>query len=332
MVPRVAVLSTGGTIASTAGEGGATPTKGGEELLDAVPELAEYADVAVEQVAQVPSFDLDFETVLDLAAAARDAATNADGIVVTHGTDTMEESAYALDLLLDLDAPVVFTGAQRRPDERGSDGPANLRDAVRAAAHERLRGAGGVYVAFDEELHAAREVRKLHASRLGTFASPDAGPVVTFDRDGVRIRRAPGSRSAHLPVDGVSARVEIVPSAIGVTGRQVELAVEDGADGLVVEGTGLGNATAALGEAVADAVDAGVSVVMTTRCPAGAAAPVYGTPGGHETLAARGVTNGGDLSAAKARVKLTLALSQGDDPAAAFGESARRDPLRTAGR
>lgn len=319
--PLVAVLSTGGTIASTDEPGGATPTKDGADLLSAVPALDERARVESREVARAPSFDAGFGTVLATVEAAREAVDGgADGAVVTHGTDTMAESAYALDLLWDRDAPVVFTGAQRRPDEPSADGPANLLTAVRLAASDRLADAGGAFVAFDEELHAARDVRKLHASKLAAFASPDAGPTATAARETVRFHRAPDRRGgrARLSVDAVDAAVETVATGIGAGGGPIERAVEAGVDGLVVEATGLGNVTAPLGEALAEAAEAGVPVVVTTRCPAGAVAPVYGTPGGGRTLADRGAILGGDLPAAKARIALTLALSAGRDPAAVF--------------
>ncbi|KAB1185465.1 MULTISPECIES: asparaginase [Haloferax] len=314
MRPDIVVLSTGGTIASTSGDGGATPQKRGAELVEAVPELENYANLTVEEVAQRPSFDMDFETITALREAVVDAVdAGAAGIVVTHGTDTMEESAYALDLTLDVDAPVVFTGAQRRPDEISSDGPANLLTAVRFAAHEQLTGVDGVYIAFDEELHAARDVTKQHTSKLDTFGSPDKGPVAVTTRDGVRFFRAPGSRSVDIPVTEPAASVEMVKSGVGVGAEQVERAVDAGVDGLVVEGTGLGNVTSALGDTIADAIDAGVTVVVTSRCGAGSVSGVYGTGGGGATLAKHGVVSGGDLPAQKARLKLVYALSVVDD-------------------
>ncbi|WP_254543714.1 asparaginase [Halomarina pelagica] len=306
--PTVAVLGTGGTIASTDTDDGAEPTRSAADLLEAVPELASYADLVVEEVAERPSFDVDFETVLALADAARDA--DADGIVVTHGTDTMAESAYALDRLLDGGTPVVFTGAQRHADLPGADGPANLLAAVRAAADDRLRTAGGTYVAFDDELHAARSVEKLHTSRLGAFESPTVGPVASFLRGGIEFHRSPGSDAPRLDVERATATVPVLSSGIGVGDAGFRRALDAGADGVVVEATGIGNTTGALGEAIAEAVAGGVPVVVTSRCPAGRVQPVYGTPGGSRTLAEAGALSGGRLSAAKARVELLLALSR----------------------
>ena len=314
MPPDIVVLGTGGTIASTAGESGATPELTTDDLLSAVPEIEGYANVTTEQVAQVPSFDMDLETAAQVRERVRNAAADgADGVVITHGTDTMEESAYYLDLTLDLEVPVVLTGAQRRPDEVSPDGPANLLTAVRAASHDAFRGSGGVYVAFDEEVHAARDVTKVHTSKLGTLSSPEAGPVAAFGRGGIRLFRETGSRSPTISVGRPETDVRMVKTGIGVDGRQVEHALDDGADGIVVEATGLGNTTAALGDAVANAVQQGVPAVVTSRSLAGATAPVYGTPGGGKTLRERGAIFGGDLPAHKARIKLLLVLEETTD-------------------
>lgn len=162
MRPHITILGTGGTIASTDSATGAGPSKRSEELVEAVPQLDDYADLDVREVSQRPSFDMDFSTLEPLRQTVEHVVANgADGIVVTHGTDTMEESAYYLDLTLGIDVPVIFTGAQRRPDEVSSDGPANLLTAVRVLSENQIRKSNGVYIVFDEELHAARDI---HAS------------------------------------------------------------------------------------------------------------------------------------------------------------------------
>jgi L-asparaginase len=324
MLPRVHVVATGGTIASTPDEEGAAPSLDGADLLESVPDLSSLADLSVESVSQVPGFDVDFEVMATVAERARAAVEDdgADAVVVTHGTDTMAETAYFLDLTCSLPVPVVVTGAQRRLDEPSSDAPANLLAAVRAATHSRVTE--GVFLAFDDELHAARDVRKVHSHKLAAFASPNDGPVATLTRAGVRFHREPRSESVYLPaagesddetaaVEALDSRVEMVVSAAGVDGAQVERAVESGADGLVVAGTGLGNATSDLGDAIVDAIEEGVPVVLTSRCGAGSTGAVYGTPGGGQTLQDAGAIPGGDLAPWKARVKLALALDAVDD-------------------
>ncbi|UPM45066.1 asparaginase [Halocatena salina] len=326
MPASITVLSTGGTIASTPGENGATPSKRGAELVAAVPEIESYADVEVVEVVQTPSFDMDRASLMKIAEYTHTAVDEgADGVVITHGTDTMEESAYYMDLVLQRNAPVVFTGAQRRADEVSPDGPSNLLTAVRAASHERFRSSDGVYVAFDEAVHAARDVTKRHTSDLSTFISPDKCPVARFTRETVRIHREPGSRSASVETTALSADVVIVQSGIGVGARQVNDAIEAGVDGVVVEGTGLGNTTSTLGDAIADAIEVGVPVVITSRCLGGAVEPVYGTPGGGETLRSHGVIEGGDLPAYKARLKLMLLIAERDRDLDALREAFETD-------
>ncbi|SIS17262.1 asparaginase [Natronorubrum thiooxidans] len=312
MPPTIAILSTGGTIASTSAEGGATPSKRGADLVAAVPELEAYAELTVEEIAQVPSYDMTFETLSKLAAATeRVAAAGADGVVVTHGTDTIEESAYFLDLTLGCETPVVFTGAQRRPDEISPDGPANLLTAVRAASHEQFDD--GVYVAANDEVHAARDVMKTHTSALETFGSPSTGPIASMTRSDVRIIREPRSYSATFDVGSVTSEVVIVASGASMGRRSIDWALEDDVDGIVVNGTGLGNATSELGDAIADAVTADTPVVVVSRCQAGATAPVYGGGGGGNTLQSYGAIHGDDLPAHKARLKLAVVCAVADD-------------------
>jgi len=314
---HVTVLSTGGTIASTGGDDGASPTKRGNELVSAVPELADYADIDVEQVAQIPSFEMDAATLESIGDRVRelDGDASVDAVVITHGTDTIEETAYYLDVTIRPETPVFLTGAQRRPDEYSPDGPSNLLTAFRAADAFDTRGHGGVFVAVNETIHAARRVTKTHTSKLETFRSVGTGPVATVDRNGVAIHRTPASESTHVPATSLAAAVYTITSASGVTGELLEAALERGADGLVIEGTGLGNATKELGTAVRDAIGEGVPVVVTSRCLEGRTAPVYGGVGGGDRLREYGAIFAGDLPAQKARIKLTLALAAFDDEA-----------------
>ena len=326
MSPHVCVVACGGTIASEPDDDGAAPAKTGADLVAAVPGVEDDATVSAREVCSQPGFDVRWRDLFGTAAAAQDAVTEgADGVVVTHGTDTLVDTAYALDLLTDIPAPVVVTGAQRRLDEPSSDAPANLTLAVRAAADERFEN--GVHVAFDGELHAGRDVIKAHSDALSTMTSPSTAPVATFTRAGSQIVREPergvtadplGSPNGPLDVSDPAAAADRVPevpvihSGTGVTAAGIERAVDAGVGGIVIEGTGLGNATAAIGDAVADAIDE-VPVVVAGRPVAGPTEPVYGTPGGAVTLADHGVVFAADLPAAKARVGLALGMAAGVD-------------------
>lgn len=332
---HVTVLSTGGTIASTGGES-KTPTKAGEELIDAVPGLSELASFAVERVASVSGFDVTWERAAALREAAERATEDADGIVVTHGTDTMAESAYLLDLTTALDVPVAFTGAQRPFDQVGTDGPPNLLSAVRTVTHERVDA--GTYLVFDDEVHAARDVVKRHTSALSTFDSPERGPVGEFTPLGLGLFREPRSYSGSAPeVGSVGAEIPVVTTGLGASGDTLRRVVGDVADpavdGVVVAGTGLGNTTGSLCAAIEELLAAGVPVVVASRCHEGATAPLYGGDGGGTTLDELGVLWGGDLPAWKARIKLAVALERGaggtggDDAIdAEFFEAGLREP------
>ena len=328
---HVTVLSTGGTIASTGGEDGKTPTESGEDLLDAVPGLGELASFTVERVASVSGFDVTWERATALRRAARQAADGSDGIVVTHGTDTMAESAYLLDLTTDLGVPVSFTGAQRPFDEVGTDGPPNLLAAVRTVTHDRVEG--GTFLVFDDEVHAARDVVKRHTSALSTFDSPERGPVGEFTPQGLRLFREPRSYADGAPeVGSVAAEIPVLTSGLGVSGdtiRRLVGSVDDPAiDGLVVAGTGLGNTTGSVCAAVADLREAGIPVVIASRCHEGATGPLYGGDGGGTTLDELGVLWAGDLPAWKARIKLAVALERDDGVDEAFFERGLREPGR----
>ncbi|WP_306055858.1 asparaginase [Natronococcus wangiae] len=312
---NVTVLSTGGTIASTDAAGGPEPTRTGAQLLEAVPELEEYASLTVEEVVQTPSYEMDattLERIGDRVRGLEDDPT-VDAVVVTHGTDTLEETAYYLDVTVQPDTPVFLTGAQRRPDEVSPDGPGNLLTAVRAGRAFADRGADGAFVAFNETVHAARSAAKTHASALETFRSANAGPVATVDRDGVVVHRAPRSETRPLAATSLAATVFTIKSGSCVTGELLAAALERDPDGLVIEGTGLGNATAGIAEGVREATGDGVPVVVASRCLEGRATPVYGGDGGGERLRKYGAIFAGDLSAQKARIRLALALETYDD-------------------
>lgn len=306
MTDDVLVLATGGTIASTTNNDGAAPTKTGNELLDAAPNVRDR--VTVEQVAQRPSPDMDFETLERLhTRLSEHSASNDAGVVVTHGTDTLEESAYYIDLIREGGPPVVFTGAQRRSDQLGTDGPANLADAVAIAEIPGLQEAGGTYVLFDGELHAARDVVKIHSWRLNAFASPGKGPVGAIAPNGFKQYRDLGSHSQFLPVSKPpTATVDIVSTGIGTSEEQFQRSA-DTCDGVVLQATGLGNAPESVTDAIGEALATHIPVVVTTRCYAGGVAPVY-AGGGHK-LAEYGAYMADDLPAQKARIKLIVALT-----------------------
>jgi len=317
--PRIRICTTGGTIASTDGDGGKTPSESGAALLERVPGLASIADIDVQEVCQVSGFQLNAEHANSLVdAIERATRAGVEGVVVTHGTDTMAETAYLLASVLETDQPVVCTGSQRSFDQLGTDGPTNLELAVRVGADARFRDRGGCYVAFNETVHAARHAVKTHTSKLETFQSPETTPVAELTPNGLRLLAEPATGVPRVPGARLDPdiRVPIVTNATGADGWAIErgLAVDE-LDGVVLAGTGLGNATAALGGALERAIDAGVPVVVASRCHAGATAGVYGGAGGAARLLEAGAIEGGDLPPWKARLTCWLGLSAGQDGA-----------------
>jgi L-asparaginase len=308
--PKVVVISTGGTIASRfdAATGRTVASQRGEDLLAQVPGLAAVAALEIDDFATIPSFDLTVEAVHRLAMRideqlARDDVT---GVVVTHGTDTMEESCYLADLLLASDKPAVFTGAQRAHDDPTPDGPRNLLAAVRTAAAPEARGQGAV-ICFADQIHAARDVTKVSASALATFQSYDKGALGEVDGARVIVHRRPLLRQTFR-VERLEARVPLVRLCLGLGVELAEAALDGGARGLVIEAFGRGNGPAALVPVVRRAVEAGVPVVVTSRCPSGRVEPIYGKGGGKDLLDA-GAIFAGDLKGPKARLLLMVLLS-----------------------
>jgi L-asparaginase len=311
---KVVVVSTGGTIGMRPdpATGKLVPAVSGEELVDALG-WRDGPPLELDDFARVPSFDVHGDLALGVSDRVREHCRRNDvaGVVVTHGTDTMEESVYLVDRLLDSDKPVALTGAQRAADEPDSDGPRNLRSAIRVAVSPEARGRGA-FVVFDGEVHAAREARKVHTSALRAFASPGYGPLGYVDGTRVLFRRRP-ERSEPLPRPSTALpRVDLIRLYAGADDTLLRASREAGSRAIVLEGTGRGNANERVVPGVEAAVQAGVPVVVCSRCVAGRVEPVYGRGGGKD-LAEAGAVFAGDLAGPKARVLVQLALAAGLD-------------------
>ena len=301
----IVILGTGGTIAGTArdasdGVGYTAAQLRIEDLLAAVPALA-GRPLEAHQVAQLDSKDMDFPTWQRLAAAVHEhlSRPEVNGIVITHGTDTLEETAYFLHRVLAPAKPVVLTAAMRPATALAPDGPQNLFDAVQVAA---TPGAQGVILAFAGRVHDATQVRKTHSYRVDAFESVDGGLVARVEEGVVRLLgRWPAAEALGLArvarPAGDWPRVDIVMNHAGADGRIVQALLTAGVDGIVAAGTGNGTLGTALEAALRDAQARGVRVVRSTRCDAG---PVMDLPGL--------LPSAGALSPVKARVELILAL------------------------
>jgi L-asparaginase len=332
VIMRVALFTLGGTIASThdpapAGDisapagrpPGVAPSLNGADLLAAVPGLnALGIELDVHDFLQVPGASVTIPDVIALAGAIRQqVAAGAAGAVVTQGTDTIEETAFLLDLLADGDAPVVVTGAMRNPTLAGADGPANVLSAVLVAASPAARGLGCVVV-FGDEIHAARYVRKSHTTSAAAFTSPSCGPlgliaeghVVLLARLPARPPVRPEGADGAAPVSLRAVRTGLVTMVLGDDGELLRGAA-DRFDGLVIAGFGAGHVPSALA-ADLGALAARIPVVIASRAGAGMVlAHTYSYPGSERDLRGRGLIGAGFLDPLKARLLLHLLLAGG---------------------
>ena len=317
MLPKIAVFAMGGTIAmAERGEHGVKPSLGADALVEAVPQLGDVASVESQTFRLLPSPEVTIPDLFALADAIEQAVSDgAHGAVITHGTDTMEESAFLLDRILALDAPVVVTGAMRNPTLAGPDGPANLLNSVALAAHGPARGLG-VMVVMNDEIHAARYVRKAVTSNPAAFRSAPAGPLGWFAEGTVRLAGSPGPRrTLAVPRDAAPVPVALLTVTLGDDGRLIDQALDAGYRGIVMECTGGGHAPHWVADKLAEAAGR-VPVVMASRTGAGELLrQTYDFKGSEIDLLARGLISAGWLDGLKARLLLTLSLMAGADDA-----------------
>jgi L-asparaginase len=322
-VREVTVLGAGGTIA-LAGDGGAVPQLDAAALVAAVPALAEVPGLRARTLGSWPGVHVSAANALDIARAAAAEAAPGRGVVVTHGTDTLEETAVLCDLVHGGDAPVVLTGAIRPASAAGADGPANLLDAVHAAGDAATAGLGAI-VAFAGELHAGREVRKTESVSPRAFSSPRTGPLGRVAEEHVEVWAAP-ARRPPLPVAHLDARVELVNAGLGSDGALVEAALAAGVDGLVAVLLGAGHAPPAFLAACAAAA-ARVPVVACVRPAAGRILRgTYAFEGSERDVRDAGLILAPALSPAAARITLMACLGAGYSRVAIAAAFAPSDP------
>ena len=309
---RIVLVTTGGTVASRHDpqNGYTAASVDGDSLRQSLHDPLAGVDLVVDEFCNVGSFAIDLPLAFGLAkrigSHLADPATT--GVVITHGTDTMEESAYLADLLVASDKPVVFTGAQRAADTPDPDGPRNIADAVRIAASPAAIGLGAM-IAFEQEFHAARDVTKTHTSRVDTFASGEHGKLGEIDGERVSVHRRPLLRKTFV-AERVESRVDLIKLVMGSDDRFLRFAADNGTKGIVIEGFGRGNATPAAAKGIAEIITAGIPVIITSRCPRGRVRPIYGN-GGARDLERAGAIFAGDLSGPKARVLAAVMLGAG---------------------
>ncbi|HZZ13712.1 MAG TPA: asparaginase [Paraburkholderia sp.] len=315
LLPRIAVLATGGTIAGAAAD--ATNTSGYQagvvgvdQLLAVVPALSSVARIVPEQIASVDSKDMSMPlwTALAQRINALLATDDIDGVVVTHGTDTLEETAYLLHLTVKSDKPVVLTAAMRPASALSADGPLNLLNAVTVAANAGARRQG-VLVAFNNRIHSARDVVKTSTYAVDAFSSPEIGALGWVQDARVEFQRAvvrPHTLATEFVIGATWPQVEVVVSYAGVSRTAVDALVNAGVRGIVVAGTGNGSIHASMQQALADAASQGVAVVRASRVGSG-----HVMRNGAAADDALGFVTAGSLNPYKARVLLMLALAAG---------------------
>ncbi len=310
-LPVVKLIATGGTIAMKIDPvtKAPVPAISGEDLVATVPEIAKVARIDVQNFSNIPSDYMDLERWVGLHKAVVGALAQHEvaGVIISHGTDTLEETGYFLDLTVSSDKPIVLIGAQRNASERDFDGPRNLLNAARVCVAPEAKGKGAT-IALNNQINAVREVTKTHTSDVETFRSGDFGFLGTVDSDRVVFYRAPARRQ-YIPLTAaVLPYVEIVPMYAGAEGTLLRAAVAAGAKGIVVQALGWGNVNLPLYEAIKEAIGKGIPVVISTRVPNGRVLPVYGFKGGGATLKEAGAIFADNLSPQKARILLMLAL------------------------
>ncbi|MFM9540085.1 asparaginase [Streptomyces turgidiscabies] len=306
----VEVITLGGTIAMTRSPkmGGATPSLTGADLIAAVPELTTSAQITVEDFRQLPGASLTLADIVALVEhIAKAEAEGVRGVVVTQGTDSLEETAFLADLYYRSELPVVFTGAMRNASLPGADGPANILAAVQTAASTEARGLG-VLVVLGDDIHAARHVRKMHTTSITAFASPDAGPIGHVVEGTPRIHNHVKQRPS-VPWPSIQQpRVEVVTATLGSDGVLLD-ALENTVQGLVIAAFGVGHVPTSWCERL-EALATTMPVVLASRIGTGPVlASTYAFEGSESDLLARGLIGAGTLDPFKARLLLSAHLA-----------------------
>jgi L-asparaginase len=313
-LPVVQMIATGGTIAMKIDpvKNAPVPAISGEDLITTVPEIAKVAKIEVKNLANVPSDYMDPTLWVALQKAVVEALARPEvvGVIVSHGTDTLEETAYFLDLAVNSEKPIVLIGAQHNASERDFDGPRNLLNAARICVSPDARGKGAM-IALNNQINAAREVTKTHTSDVETFKSGDFGFLGNADNDRVIFYRTPLRRQFIPLVQDKLDYVEIVAMYGGADGAMIRAAVAAGAKAIVVQALGWGNMNIPMYEAVKEAIAKKVPVIISTRVANGRVLPVYGFKGGGKTLKEAGAVMADNLSPQKARILAMLLLQKG---------------------
>lgn len=291
-------------------EAGAVPTLTADDLISAVPQIADIANIRANTFRSLPSPEISFEDIEALSVRITEAAkAGSQGVVIIQGTDTLEESAFILDLLCDMDIPIVVTGAMRNPSLPGADGPSNILNAVLVASSKSAKVAG-VIVVFNDEIHSAQFVRKTHTTNVATFKSDPLGPIGWVSENSVSIYMNPTCKIEKIVQqdDPTPVWVPMIKVGFGDSAKLSNLAVEAGADGIVVDALGGGHLPASIAEALKTASNT-IPVILASRTGQGRVlTDTYGFAGSETDLLNNGLISAGRFDAVKARLYLLLLL------------------------
>lgn len=321
--PVVQFIATGGTIAMKVDPvtKGVVPAITGDDLLETVPGVSNYARIEVNNFSKMSANYITVDWWIRLTKAVEDALARPEvsGVVVAQGTDTMEETAYWLDLTVKSNKPVVMIGAQRNASSSDFDGPRNLLNAVRIAVDEQTKDKG-VMVAMNNQINAARNVTKTHTGNVETFKSGDFGFLGEVWDDRVIFSNTP-LRRQHIDIKAKAEdfpKVDIFQMYAEADGKYIKYAVDTGAKGIVIQAVGMGNMNVSMFEGVKYALSKQIPVVISTRVPNGRTMPLYGFEGGGKTTFDAGAVMAGGRSPQKARILLMLAIQDGQTSTAAL--------------
>lgn len=307
---KIMVVFCGGTFSMVIDKktGGAVPHFHGEDLLKMIPGANDLADISLYDFGMYPGPHMTPEKMLELSLKIKEIINrdDIDGVIVTHGTDTLEETAYLLDLTIKTPKPIVVIGAMKTSSEPDWDGPKNLTDAIKIINNPNSSNMG-VLVCLNGEINAASEVTKTHTEDLETFHSLDFGALGMVDRDYVIFNRAP-RKLETVQSDSINPNVDLIKVYAGMDDKFLKFSADSGAEGIVVEALGVGNVPPPVFEGIVYARKKGIPIVLVSRCPSGETLDVYSYPGAGKWIRKEGVIFANYLNGQKARIKLMLCL------------------------
>lgn len=312
---KVAVIFNGGTISMKVDDRlkAAVPSLTGEEIMSMVTGIEGFAEIESHTFSSLPSPHITPEIMFDLSKLVRELVNRDDisGVVITHGTDTLEETAFMLDLTINTTKPIVVTGAMRSSSELGYDGPFNLATSICTAISDEAKGRG-VLVCFNGELNSARGVTKANSMALNAFRTPSFGPIGIVDNNRVIFyRKCP--KGQHLDIQDLNSQIALIKCVAGMDDSFINFVIDNGYKGIVLEALGRGNVPPKMVDGIKRAIEKNIPVVIVSRCFEGRVFESYGYDGGGKNLRDLGVIFGDNMQGQKARIKLMVALSYSDD-------------------